>query len=284
MAGDIAVPALVVGRLVRSLPDDVLRSFEDLAPERSVRARTSTGSSSDRGPLGVVESGRAFSPIPTPRSLRPRRPFWDFYLRRIPNDGIGSPRFGLPDPKDTWHSRCSINLGSQQSQNYTSQPAEGLDNFTVGGYFLFNPFDPSIEDGPQDLSRAVETRPDVLVYTTPVLAHDLRVTGSVSVDLFVSSDRSDTDFCVRLTDVYPDGRSLIVTQGIRRMRFRNSNSTEELMTPGQVYPVTVELQDLALTFLPGRCRSMSARRRSCHAGEPKRRRPHVHDGPFLRGR
>jgi hypothetical protein len=97
----------------------------------------------------------------------------------------------------------------------------------------------------------VEARGDVLVYSTPVLEEDLRVNGSVSVMLHVASDRTDTDFCVRLTDVYPDGRSVIVTQGIRRMRFRETYSTEELMVPGQVYPVTVELQNLALTFLRG---------------------------------
>lgn len=105
--------------------------------------------------------------------------------------------------------------------------------------------------GPQDLSQAIETRPDVRVYTAPVLEQDLRVNGALRVELFVSSNRTDTDFCVRLTDVYPDGRSLIATQGIRRMRFRNSLSTEEFMTPDQIYPVTVDLQDLALTFLSG---------------------------------
>jgi putative CocE/NonD family hydrolase len=69
--------------------------------------------------------------------------------------------------------------------------------------------------------------------------------------LFVSSDRTDTDFTAILTDVYPDGRSMLVTEGIRRMRFRNTTSKEELMTPGEIYPITIELTNTALTFLKG---------------------------------
>ena len=69
----------------------------------------------------------------------------------------------------------------------------------------------------------------------------MAVAGKVRLKLFVSSDRPDTDFTAILTDVYPDGRSMLVTEGIRRMRFRNTTSKEELMTPGQTYPITIEL-------------------------------------------
>jgi hypothetical protein len=130
---------------------------------------------------------------------------------------------------------------------YTYDPADPTP--ALGGS-RFNPFDPALLVGPQDLGP-VESRPDVQVYSTPPLTHDLRLNGSVRAELFVSSDRTDTDFCVRLADVYPDGRSVIVTQGIRRMRFRNGYDLEELMVPGQVYAVVVELQDLALTFEAG---------------------------------
>jgi putative CocE/NonD family hydrolase len=69
--------------------------------------------------------------------------------------------------------------------------------------------------------------------------------------LYVSSDRRDTDFTAILTDVYPDGRSMLIGEGASRMRLRNSVSKEELMTPGDIYAVTVELPNTALTFLPG---------------------------------
>jgi len=118
----------------------------------------------------------------------------------------------------------------------------------VGGA-RFNPFDPATPIGPQDLRQQVESRNDLLIYSTPVLDKDLVITGAIKVDLFIASNRRDTDFAVRLCDVYPDGRSMILTQGIRRMRFHNSYTNEDLLTPGQVYQVTVELQNLAMTFL-----------------------------------
>ena len=120
----------------------------------------------------------------------------------------------------------------------------------VGGA-RFNPFDPTTPIGPQDLRQQVESRNDLLIYSTPVLDKDLVVNGAIKVELFVASNRRDTDFAARLCDVYPDGRSMILTQGIRRMRFRNSYTNEELLTPGQVYQVTIELQNLAMTFLQG---------------------------------
>jgi len=120
----------------------------------------------------------------------------------------------------------------------------------IGGA-RFNPFNPAILIGPQDLRQQVESRNDLLIYSTPVLDKDLAINGAIKVNLFVASNRRDTDFAVRLCDVYPDGRSMILTQGIRRMRFRNSYMNEDLMTPGQVYQVTVELKNLAMTFLQG---------------------------------
>jgi len=136
---------------------------------------------------------------------------------------------------------------------------EGADTFAYDpndptpafGGSRFNPFDSSVVDGPQDESTNIETRADVLIYSTPVLTNDLRLNGTLLVTLYASSDRTDTDFAVRLTDVYPDGRSIIMTQGIRRGRFRNSVATETLMTPGTVYAIPVELQNLALTFRQG---------------------------------
>jgi uncharacterized protein len=118
---------------------------------------------------------------------------------------------------------------------------------TVGGHLLDVAFNP----GPMDQHEKVESRSDVLVFSTPVLEKDAVVAGKVRVKLFVSSDRPDTDFTAILTDVYPDGRSMLVTEGIRRMRFRNTTSKEELMTPGTIYPVTIELTNTALTFLKG---------------------------------
>jgi hypothetical protein len=121
---------------------------------------------------------------------------------------------------------------------------------TYGGS-RFNPYDPNTPMGPLDQRNVVENRSDALIYTTEPLIEDVVLNGRVTAELFVSSDKKDTDFGIRLCDVYPDGRSMILTQGIRRMRFRNTYSDEELMTPGEVYPVKIELHDLSVNFLAG---------------------------------
>jgi putative CocE/NonD family hydrolase len=59
--------------------------------------------------------------------------------------------------------------------------------------------------------------------------------------LFVSSDCPDTDFTVKLTDVYPDGRSMLIIDGILRMRNQNGTDHWELMSPGTIYQVDVDL-------------------------------------------
>jgi len=68
---------------------------------------------------------------------------------------------------------------------------------------------------PRD-QRAVELRDDVLVYSTPVLDRPVEVTGPIELRLFVASSARDTDFTGNLVDVYPDGRAMILTEGILR--------------------------------------------------------------------
>ncbi|MBM4043991.1 MAG: CocE/NonD family hydrolase, partial [Planctomycetes bacterium] len=111
--------------------------------------------------------------------------------------------------------------------------------------------DMSLDAGPQDLRERVESRKDVLAYTTAALVQDLDVAGVVKVRLQVSSDREDTDFAVWLTDVYPDGRSMLVTDGIWRMRYRDSLVKSEAMVPDRIYEVTVPLEATAQSFLKG---------------------------------
>ena len=60
-------------------------------------------------------------------------------------------------------------------------------------------------NGPVQDNRPLEARPDVLTYTTPPLDHDLTITGAVSADLFASTSGTDSDFIVKLIDVYPEG-------------------------------------------------------------------------------
>ncbi len=115
---------------------------------------------------------------------------------------------------------------------------------TVGGQELF------LARGPMD-QRKVESRPDVLVFTTDVLDRPVEVTGRITAKLFISSDCPDTDFTVKLTDVYPDGRSMLVTDGIRRARYRRSFEREDFLKPGEVYELDVDLWSTSLVFNKG---------------------------------
>ncbi|MBI4501069.1 MAG: CocE/NonD family hydrolase [Gemmatimonadetes bacterium] len=100
-------------------------------------------------------------------------------------------------------------------------------------------------------NRAVETRPDVLVYTSEPLREGVEVTGPVKATIQFSTDVPDTDIAVKLLDVYPDGRAHNITEGIARARFRNSFTQAEMLEPGKVYSIEVELFPTSNFFLPG---------------------------------
>lgn len=115
--------------------------------------------------------------------------------------------------------------------------------------YLYDPTNPvptegggnlNLPAGPHD-QRIVENRSDVLVFTSQVLQEPYEATGPVKARLYVSSDCPDTDFTVKLTDVYPDGRSMLITDGILRMRNRNGYDHWELINPGTIYDVEVDL-------------------------------------------
>jgi putative CocE/NonD family hydrolase len=84
-----------------------------------------------------------------------------------------------------------------------------------------------------------------------VLEHDLTVVGPVKAILCVQSSAPDTDFVVRLCDVWPGGRSMSVCDGILRARYRTSYTEPELMVPGEVYRVEVDLWATAQVFAAG---------------------------------
>lgn len=104
--------------------------------------------------------------------------------------------------------------------------------------------------GQRDQSE-VERRRDVLVYTSPKLAEDLTITGVVKARLFVQSSAPDTDFTVKLVDVGETGRPLNVCDTIYRMRYRNSYSRPEMMSPHQVYEVGFDVDFTSYLFRRG---------------------------------
>ncbi len=104
------------------------------------------------------------------------------------------------------------------------------------------------EDGAFD-QRAIETRADVLVYTTPPLREDTPVFGYVTAQLYVASDAPDTDFTVKLVDVAPDGKAWNISDTIQRMRYRDGEARQVFMKAGQIYAISPPPMLVANTFL-----------------------------------
>jgi putative CocE/NonD family hydrolase len=125
--------------------------------------------------------------------------------------------------------------------------------------FVYNPNDPVptcggntliIPMGVQD-QRRVETRQDVLVYTSAVVPAPLEVTGPIVVKLFAASSAVDTDFTAKLVDVRPDGYAQNLADGILRTRYRASRVRPAPLIPGQIYELTIDLWATSHVFLPG---------------------------------
>ncbi|MDV6212742.1 CocE/NonD family hydrolase [Rhodococcus erythropolis] len=135
--------------------------------------------------------------------------------------------------------------GAEASDEFRYDPRDPLP--TAGGALLPNL--PGLV-GPVD-QRVIDSRPDVLCYTSPVLTEPVEVTGFIELKVFVSASTVDTDITAKLVDVFPDGRAINLCDGILRLRYRNSLSEPELMTPGHVYEVTVPMSVTSNVFLPG---------------------------------
>ena len=89
--------------------------------------------------------------------------------------------------------------------------------------------------------RKMETRPDVLVYTSEPFKTGVELSGPIVPTLYVSSDAKDTDFTVKVIDVYPDGRAFNLDESIQRMRYRAGYDKPEVwMEPGKVYEVSLQ--------------------------------------------
>lgn len=115
---------------------------------------------------------------------------------------------------------------------------------TVGGQNL------NLPSGPYDQSE-VENRDDVLVFTSEALHEPYEATGPISARLYISSNCPDTDFTVKLSDVYPDGRSMLITDGILRARNREGFDHWEFMQEGEVYEILVDLWSTSYVWNTG---------------------------------
>jgi putative CocE/NonD family hydrolase len=99
--------------------------------------------------------------------------------------------------------------------------------------------------------RQIEERPDILVYSTQPFPKNFEITGDIAADLYITSSTVDTDFTAKLVDVWPNGFAQNLTAGILRARYRRSLEKAELLTPGQITRIRVELGATSNVFLAG---------------------------------
>ena len=104
--------------------------------------------------------------------------------------------------------------------------------------------------GPVD-QRPEQYRNEVLIYTSEPLKKDLEVTGPIEIVLYAKSTAVDTDFTGMLCDVYPDGRSINLTDGIVRASLRDSLEKRTPLTPGKIVKYHIKLGSTANVFKAG---------------------------------
>jgi hypothetical protein len=129
--------------------------------------------------------------------------------------------------------------------------------------FTYDPMDPvtshggnvcctggAIQAGAFD-QRQMEERQDILVYTSEPLAEGIEVSGTIEITLYVSSDARDTDFTVKLIDVYPEGRAYNLDETIQRARYREGYDKQVFMEEGRVYELSVSPMSTSNYFAAG---------------------------------
>ena len=119
---------------------------------------------------------------------------------------------------------------------------------TRGGGLCCNPY--FLAGGSYD-NRELETRPDVLVYSTSPLTKEMEVTGPIMVTLWAVSSTPDTDYTAKLLDVCTCGEARNLTDGIIRARYRDSVANPSLIKPGDIYKYTIDLWATSNVFKPG---------------------------------
>jgi uncharacterized protein len=156
------------------------------------------------------------------------------------------------------HSRGRANSAAGDGALSVGAPAS-----EPADHYLYNPADPvptlggglccypgALQGGAWD-QQSVENRADVLVYSTEPLADDVEVVGPVRLELFASSSATDTDFTGKLVDVSPCGTALNLTDGILRARYRESQSEERMLKPGEPAKFEIDMWSTANVFKKG---------------------------------
>jgi putative CocE/NonD family hydrolase len=194
--------------------------------------------------------------------------WFDHYLKGIDNGAERDPvvRYFVMSavgekntPGNVWRTAEDWPLRSKATSFYLRArgklteelPAEREGSTT----FLADPFRPNkilglAFPGARD-ARAFEGETEVRTFTSDALSEHVEWTGKVRAELYVSSSAPDTDFIVRLSDVYPDGRSILLMDYVRRARYREGYDREVFMVPRKVCKVAFDVGWISQIFKRG---------------------------------
>ena len=278
--GQIKVPALHIGAWYDIFQDGSVRNYLGIksqggneAARKGQRLVMIVGGHAGAGPkIGDVDFGKDAVFDTWALGFR----WYDYLLKGIDNGMAGEkPVRVFVMGKNIWREEDDWPLSRASDTRYFLH-SEGKANSLAGDgtlsttfpatetadTYLYDPADPvptlggpafgdsHFTPGAFD-QRVVESRGDVLVYSTPAFRRDLEVTGPVTLELYASSSGVDTDFTGKLVDVSPDGYARNLTEGILRARYRNSVEKGTLMNPGEVYKLTIRLWSTSNVFLAG---------------------------------
>ncbi len=157
------------------------------------------------------------------------------------------------------HSTAGANSLRGDGALSTEKPGSG----EIADHYVYDPANPvptiggplccdgvHLPGGPKD-QRPNESREDVLVYSTPALTRDLEVSGHVTLGLYAKSSAVNTDYTAKLVDVWPNGFAQNLTEGILRASYRESQEAPELLNPGQIYKLAIDVWSTSNVFRAG---------------------------------
>jgi uncharacterized protein len=271
---DIEIPTLQIGGWYDHNIDNMIKWYEATRNQAAANVRNQQyllvgpWVHGGTGPayVGSSAQGELNYPDAAFRSDVYARDFLAYYLLNENNDWENTPLISYYETgNSTWkytnevtfNSTTSTQLFLTGNQELTISAGTGQDSFvsdprnptpTIGGQTL----SVDIEQGPFD-QFSLESRQDVLIFHSPIIQEDFTVSGRIEARLFIECDRPDADIVVRVIDEYPDGRNMLINDGIKRMRFRNgyTQANESFMTAGEQYEVTVELPFTNYTWKEG---------------------------------
>lgn len=263
---DIKIPIMMIGGWYDHNIDGMLEFFEGIrtSSEPSVQNKHKlvmgpwAHGGNGTAYVGSLQQGELQYPQAAGDNDSLAMAFFDYYLRNV-NNGINNlpARYFYNTGLNKWVGNPPI---PTNMNFYLSDNAQLIyaGNVTHGDTtIIYDPADPSpthggatlkqgLLQGPYDQSTVVESRNDIATFTSDDIfllqPGTFTINGNIKAHIFVSTNQKDTDIALRLTDVFPDSRSILMSETIRRLRFRNGYTAADTAAaiPGQIYELIID--------------------------------------------